>query len=293
MTGGRIPGLALLALLTVLALPGTARGLTVVFSPDRPRPGDVVLVLVKDGPRDLGGELGGAALPFFPVRGGMAALAGIDLEAAPGPIRWRLVRPMASGGRLVVGAGSVALHPRSFETQRLTLPPGQVDLDDEALAQVRTDRAELAAALAASAPERLWREPFQTPIQDGRPTGGFGLRRILNNQPRSPHAGFDWAAPRGTLVLAGNAGRVALVSRHFFAGQLVVLDHGLGLFTLYFHLDEARVAAGEAVGRGQPIGTVGASGRATGPHLHFAVLLGGARVDPMTLLALVLPPDGP
>ncbi len=289
----RAARLTALAILILLGVPRTAVGLTVVFSPDRPRPGDVVLVRVKGAPADLEGEWGGAPLHFFPVRVGVAALAGVDLDAVPGPFAWRLSQPMAKGGRLVVGAGSVKIHPRAFDTQHLTLPPGQVDLDDETLAQVRADRAELDAALAGAAPTRLWRAAFRTPIDGGRPTGGFGLRRIINNQPRSPHAGYDWAAPRGTPVLAANAGRVALVSRHFFAGQLVVLDHGLGLFTLYFHLDEGRVATGDAVTRGQPIGTVGASGRVTGPHLHFAVLLGGARVDPIALLAIEPPPDGP
>jgi len=93
-------------------------------------------------------------------------------------------------------------------------------------------------------------------------------------------------------VLAANAGRVALVAEYFFAGRNVILDHGLGLFTFYFHLIEARVAAGESVEAGQVIGTVGATGRVTGPHLHFGVLLGGARVDPEALLRLV-PPGEP
>jgi murein DD-endopeptidase MepM/ murein hydrolase activator NlpD len=131
------------------------------------------------------------------------------------------------------------------------------------------------------------------PVEGGRATGGFGLRRVINGQRRSPHAGYDWAAPRGTPVVAANAGRVALVAEHFFSGRLVVLDHGLGLFTHYYHLDETRVTAGAPVTRGQPIGTVGATGRATGPHLHLGVTLGGARVDPLALLGLALPPDAP
>jgi murein DD-endopeptidase MepM/ murein hydrolase activator NlpD len=166
-----------------------------------------------------------------------------------------------------------------------------VDLDAETLARVGTERAALKAALADGAPERLWRGPFRTPVEGGRPTGGFGLRRVLNGQPRSPHTGYDWAAPVGTPVLAVNAGRVALVAEHFFAGRNVVLDHGLGLFTFYYHLDETRVGAGEPVAAGQIIGAVGATGRVTVPHLHFAVVLGGARVDPEALLALTPPPE--
>jgi murein DD-endopeptidase MepM/ murein hydrolase activator NlpD len=128
-------------------------------------------------------------------------------------------------------------------------------------------------------------------VEGGRPTGGFGLRRVINGQPRSPHTGYDWAAPVGTPVLAANAGRVALVAEHFFAGRNIVLDHGLGLFTFYYHLDETRVGPGEPVAAGQVIGAVGATGRVTGPHLHFAVVLAGARVDPESLLALTVPPE--
>jgi murein DD-endopeptidase MepM/ murein hydrolase activator NlpD len=261
------------------------------LAPERPRPGDVVLVRVAGGPPGLEGEWNGQPLRFFPVPGGLAALAGVDLDTRPGPLAWRLARPMADGGRLVVGQGTVTVQPRHFETQHLTLPPAQVDLDPATLARVRAEQAELAAVLAASGVERLWTGPFRTPVDGGQPSGGFGLRRVINKQPRSPHTGYDWAAPRGTPVFAANAGRVALAGEHFFAGRLVVLDHGLGLFTLYFHLDETRVTAGERVQGGQPIGTVGATGRVTGPHLHLGVSLGGARVDPMALLALV-PPDG-
>jgi murein DD-endopeptidase MepM/ murein hydrolase activator NlpD len=166
-----------------------------------------------------------------------------------------------------------------------------VDLDAPTLARVETERGELRTALAAGASERLWRGPFRVPVEGGQPTGGFGVRRLINGQPRSPHTGYDWAAPVGTPVVAANAGRTVLVTEHFFAGRNVVVDHGLGLFTLYYHLTETRVEPGESVAAGQVIGTVGATGRVTGPHLHFAVLLNGARVDPEALLRLVPPEE--
>jgi murein DD-endopeptidase MepM/ murein hydrolase activator NlpD len=168
-----------------------------------------------------------------------------------------------------------------------------VDLDAPTLARVETERGHLKAALARGVAERLWRGPFRAPLEGGRPTGGFGLRRVINGQPRSPHTGYDWAAPAGTPVVAVNAGRVALVAEHFFAGRNVVLDHGLGLFTFYYHLAETRVAPDAPVAQGEVIGTVGATGRVTGAHLHFAVTLAGARVDPEALLALEVPAERP
>jgi hypothetical protein len=283
----------LVLFLAGLALPHPVLALSVLLTPEHPRPGDVVLIRVRAAPPDLAGEWNGQPLGFFPSRDGLAALAGVDLDLPVGPVAWRLFRPMAGGGRLVVAAGTVTLHGRRFETQHLTLPPGQVDLDPATLARVEREHGELKTALGETAATRLWRGAFHQPVEGGRATGGFGLRRIINHQPRSPHTGYDWAAPRGTPVLAANAGRVVLVAEHFFAGRSVVLDHGLGLFTLYFHLDEPRVAAGETVAAGQVVGTVGATGRATGAHLHFGVWLAGARVDPMALLGLVPPPDGP
>jgi hypothetical protein len=289
---GRAAAVAAALLLLLLGgLPAFAGGSTVHLRPERPRPGDVVLVHVAGAPPDLEGEWQGRPLRFFPVRDGMAALVGVDLDVEPGRIPWRLTRPGGSTERRVLARGVAALRPRTFETQRLTLPPHQVDLDPATLTRVRAEQAELTAALAGGAAERLWRGGFVVPVEGGQPAGGFGLRRVINGQRRAPHAGYDWAAPPGTPVLAANAGRVALVADHFFAGRLVLLDHGLGLFTHYYHLDAVRVSAGEAVARGQPIGSVGATGRVTGPHLHFGVSLEGARVDPLTLLGLTLPPD--
>lgn len=296
MKGGAVVRTLLGLPLIFAGLPGSAAAasnpaLHVTITPTSPQPGDVVLIHVRGAPLAVGGEWGGRPLAFFPLRDGMAALVGVDLETPPGPLVWQLTRPAGDGGREVVRTGSLQVRTRTFATQRLTLPPGQVDLDAATLARVRVERAALEAALAESAGERLWRGGFRPPVEGGRPTGGFGLRRIINGQPRSPHAGYDWAAPVGTPVVAANAGRVSLVAEHFFAGRLVVLDHGLGLFTLYLHLDDTRVSPGERVGSGQPIGTVGATGRVTGPHLHFGVTLGAARVDPEALLSVKLPPE--
>ena len=117
-------------------------------------------------------------------------------------------------------------------------------------------------------------------------SGSFGKRRIFNNQPRSPHSGEDFSAPTGTPVLATARGRVALAKDLFFLGKTVILDHGFGVYSFYGHLSSLGVEPGTNVQSGTAIGKVGATGRVTGPHLHWGVRLGNARVNPMELLAL-------
>jgi murein DD-endopeptidase MepM/ murein hydrolase activator NlpD len=263
----------------------------VSITPPSPQPGAVLLVQLTGVPPDVRAEWDGRPLALFPAGSGWAGLVGIDLEVRPGPVGWRVTRPSSAKNGGALAAGVVTVRARTFPTQPLTLPKAMVDLDAATLARVEAERQELKAALADGSPERLWRGPFRVPVEGGQPTGGFGLRRLINGQPRSPHTGYDWAAPSGTPVLAANAGRAVLVTEHFFAGRNVVVDHGQGLFTFYYHLTEARVTAGDPVAAGQVIGTVGATGRVTGPHLHFGVLLAGARVDPEALLRLVPPEE--
>ena len=122
---------------------------------------------------------------------------------------------------------------------------------------------------------------------DGSPrAAGFGLKRIINDEPRAPHTGADFSAPAGAPVLAVNAGTVVLAEEHFFAGNSLVLDHGEGLFTMYFHLQESVVRPGQRVRAGEMLGRVGSTGRATGPHLHWGARLFGARIDPEELLRI-------
>jgi murein DD-endopeptidase MepM/ murein hydrolase activator NlpD len=172
--------------------------------------------------------------------------------------------------------------------QRLTLPRGMVDLDPETERRAVSESDRLQTLYRTVSPLRLWSGRFTRPVAGTEPGTGFGSRRIINGQPRLPHSGLDFVAPLGTPVVAANAGRVALVGEYFFPGRFVAIDHGLGLYTLYFHLETVTVGEGDRVDRGQPLGTVGATGRATGPHLHLAAQVGSARVDPASLLGLGL-----
>jgi hypothetical protein len=270
------------------ALPAAAaERLQVTWHPPRPQPGDVAWVHVRgagDG-ATIEGSLGDRPLAFFPYAGGQAAVVGIDLEVKPGPRPWRLAvveqrrAPRTLSGRLT-------LRARDFPVQRLTLPSAMVDLDPETTRRAVAEGERLRTLYRTITPERLWRGGFVRPVAGTTPGTGFGARRIINDKPRAPHSGIDFAVERGTTVVAVNSGRVALVADYFFPGRLVIVDHGLGLYTLYFHLDSVTVGDGDPVDRGQPLGTVGATGRATGPHLHFGAQVGVARVDPAALLSL-------
>lgn len=261
--------------------------LTVTWSPSRLRVGDVAWVLVRPVPPEarMEGSVGDRSLAFFPYGDGQAALVGFDLESRPGAQLWRIA--VLEGDRPPrVARGRLTLLDRRFAVQRLTLPPRLVDLDAETERRVVAETEMLKTLYRMVTPERLWRGRFVRPVAGTEPGTGFGARRVINGKPRAPHTGLDYAAPAGTPVVAANDGRVALVADYFFPGRLVVLDHGLGLYTLYFHLQDVAVEDGERVTRGQPIGSVGATGRATGPHLHFGAHVGAARVDPATLLDL-------
>jgi murein DD-endopeptidase MepM/ murein hydrolase activator NlpD len=170
-----------------------------------------------------------------------------------------------------------------YPVQELTLPESQVDLSAEDLARVQRESREI-GRLWGRAGERRFTLPLHPPL-DPLPEGGrFGSRRVINGQPRSPHSGADYSAPAGQAVLAAADGVVALADEHFFAGRSVFLDHGDGLISMYFHLSAIEVEEGEMVGRGQVVGRVGSSGRATGPHLHFGLRWHRARIDPALLL---------
>ena len=176
----------------------------------------------------------------------------------------------------------VASYP--YDVQRLEIADdSRVNLSAENLERVGRENARI-GALWSRENQAMFTLPLAPPLAELPPGGRFGARRIINDQPKSPHTGVDYSADQGEPVLAVAAGRVVLAEEHFFAGNSVFVDHGGGLVSMSFHLSEIAVESGELVERGQRLGAVGATGRATGPHLHFGLRWHGARVDPALLL---------
>lgn len=247
--------------------------------------GQVLLVnlAIKGQPTDITGRFLGRRVPFFRDASGSVGLLGIDMQDAPGTHELSIDVTDAQGARRL--SYNVLVIKERYPVQHLTLPKDKVDLDDESLVRVKAEQEQVNTTLAEMSPERFWEGGFIEPVH-GTVSGAFGRVRVINGQARSPHNGEDIAAPLGADVLAMNDGVARLTVDHFFSGKGVFVDHGLGLYSMYFHLSDIAVQNGERVTRGQVIGKVGASGRATGPHLHWGVRLNGARVNPYALLTL-------
>lgn len=252
--------------------------------------GEAILVQVKGSPESLQevkAEFLGTRVSLVQSGDLWLALLGVDMDRTAGDYQLDL-RLKTTDGQEKTAQLTVAVVPRDYGVERLSLPPDKVELSAEALARVQADQQALARAWSTPSPERYWTGIFLRPVP-GEVKGFFGQRRIINDQPKSPHSGQDLRAKLGEPVQASNAGRVVLVRDCFFSGNSVVLDHGLGLYSMYFHLSEVKVKEGELVQKGQVIGLAGMTGRATGPHLHWGFRLLGARVDPEAILALPLP----
>jgi murein DD-endopeptidase MepM/ murein hydrolase activator NlpD len=251
------------------------------------RQGEVlaVRVAVSGHPTEITGRFLDRRIPFFRESSGYLGLLGIDIQDAPGTHELTVdIRSPEGPQRL---SYNVLVLKGKYPVQHLTLPKDQVDLDEDSLIRVKAEQEKVKAVLDLVSPERFWGGKFIEPLH-GPPSGAFGRMRVINGQPRSPHNGEDIAAPLGAEVVAMNDGIARLTVDHFFSGKGVFLDHGLGLYSMYFHLSEVTVEDGQHVKQGQVVGRVGASGRATGPHLHWGVRLNGARVNPYALLKLPL-----
>lgn len=210
-----------------------------------------------------------------------AVLLGVDLETPPGTHRITGTLITAQGPRTF--SHEVVVHTREFPEQRLRVSREMVSPDADLLPRIGRERRAARAALERVSPVRHWEEPFTRPIQ-GSVSSTFGLRRFFNDQPRAPHRGVDLRGAEGTPVRAFSNGKVVLTGDHYFAGRSIYIDHGLGVVTQYIHLSEILVREGETVVAGQAIGKVGATGRVTGPHLHFGLSVLGMWVDPLPLL---------
>lgn len=204
------------------------------------------------------------------------AVVGIALAAVPGP--QSITVTLADGGSTPL---EFTVSDKAYETQRLTVTDTRkVEPNEEDMKRINAERVEMDQALAhwnsALITESLH---LDLPVA-GRLSSSFGLRRFFNEQPRAPHSGLDIAAPVGAPIKAPAAGRVILSGDFFFNGNGLFIDHGQGLVTMYGHMSRIDVKEGDEVQRGQLLGAVGMTGRATGPHLHWGVSLNDVRVNP-------------
>ena len=246
--------------------------------------GDIVAIKIPGvGLTAVEGRMGKATVPFYwRPNGYYTALVGADLEAKPGVVTL-MVKGTTSSGTERNSQVTLRIKPKSFKRESFSVAAEFDQLSPETLERIRSDQQEFSRTFMSSAPEPLWEGAFVLPLSS-EVTSPFGYRRIINGTPRAPHFGVDLKAALGTSVVAANHGRVALVGDFFFSGHSVVLDHGGGLHTVYFHLAEYKVETGAPVRKGDVIGLSGMTGRVTGPHLHWGARINGARVDPFELL---------
>jgi murein DD-endopeptidase MepM/ murein hydrolase activator NlpD len=250
-------------------------------------PGGVVLITVKSPTplASLTGQAFGRPMRFWmdeprEWRGLVAA----DLEAKPGAHSVALVGAGASGAA-VDGKTTLTVVRKQFETRRLKVGGEFVNPPATEAERIASEAKRLASLFTQSTP-RAWRGPFQVPVP-GAATSSFGRLTVLNGSPRGRHQGADFRAASGTPVLAPNAGHVVLADDLYFSGNTVVIDHGLGMFSLLAHLSRLDVTNGREVARGQMLGLSGATGRVTGPHLHWALRLSEFSVDPLSVVAVL------
>jgi murein DD-endopeptidase MepM/ murein hydrolase activator NlpD len=266
--GARAGGAVAIALRARSFQPGEAMLVTV----SAPEPMDRVEVRVIDAPV--------TAARLGPER--WEAIAGIDLDRPPGAY----AVTAAVGEERVTEPFTVTA--RAFPTRTLTVNPDFVTPPRSVAARIEAETRLLAQAYGSGAAERLWAQPFVRPVPQPA-NSRFGTRSVFNGEPRSPHGGTDFLSPAGTPIHAPNDGRVLVARPLYFAGGSVLLDHGAGLFSQMAHMSRIDVKEGQAVRRGEVLGLVGATGRVTGAHLHWAVRAAGARVDALSLLALLGP----
>ena len=241
------------------------------------------------------GEWLGQKLAFFWSQDRQAwfALAGVDVEAPVGTSSLHITATLKGSGGSTPSLSqidlsrSIEIHVAHYRTGALNVSPKFVEPPAEESARIKAEVELKEKVFAASAPAPLWSGDFRAPVH-AAPTDSFGTRRTFNGQLASVHKGMDFRARPGTVVRAGNSGVVVLAQPLYFEGNCVVIDHGLGLYTISMHLSRIDVREGQHVSTGERIGLSGATGRVTGPHLHWAVRWQNAYLDPAKLLQMHL-----
>jgi murein DD-endopeptidase MepM/ murein hydrolase activator NlpD len=270
------------------------QGAELLLSSPESTQGSLLLVELRStkAPKEVKGEWAGKEAPFWRAEAGAKAglsvyraLLGVDLEQTEGKYDFTLTADTESGEKMSCHA-TVAVRAGRFATESLHVEKQFVEPSPEQLQRAQEEQKKLREILGRVTPERLWLGRFRVPL-DGVSTGkNFGKRRILNGQPGSPHGGVDLPAITGTPVHAAQRGRVVLAEELYFSGNTVLVDHGLGIYTFYGHLSEISVKAGDEVEPGALLGKAGATGRVTGPHLHWGLTVNRARVNPLQIVNL-------
>ena len=221
-------------------------------------------------------------VPFVADGASWNALIGIDVDAAVGSDVLRLTSVPVRGAASTWDV-PIAIAPKAVRTRRLRVNPKFVNPPKAMLPRITCETALLNALFEKTSADRLWRSGAVRPVE-GVAVSGFGVRSVLNGEPRGPHTGLDLAAGTGTPVYAPTPGVVVYAREFYYSGNTVILDHGQGLYSTMAHLSAIDVTEGQRVAQAELLGKVGATGRVTGPHLHWAVRLHGARVDPLSLV---------
>lgn len=230
------------------------------------------------------GTFSGEAIPFHTGNGIATALFGVDLNVKPG--KYKVRATVARGGKKIPKDLSITVFDGKYREQSFTVPKEKdaADGDVELGKRIMREAKELSVLWPERTPERQWSGAFAAPAPGKMKN--FGSKRIINGKPRNPHSGADQSGKAGDPIHAINHGTVVFAGNQFFGGNTTVIDHGHGLYSMYMHQSKMDVKPGQAVKKGEKIGEVGMTGRATGAHLHWGLRLLGARVDPAKLLAL-------
>lgn len=247
-----------------------------------------VSVTSKDPIREVSGRFQGRNIDFYPDTDPSAsgisrysAVVGVDYGTPPGKLE--LAIKAAAGEKSLDQNVPILIRSGTFPSETLRVPPRTVRPSAKDKRQIARDRAVLARAYAAKTTKKYWDPPGVLPIKSDI-TSVFGTSRVYNGVKQNVHLGTDLRAPTGTTIVAPYAGRVAVARFLFYTGYTVILDHGYGLFTIYGHMSRMGVKEGQEIAKGASLGLSGATGRVSGPHLHWGVNLHGTKVDPITLV---------
>jgi murein DD-endopeptidase MepM/ murein hydrolase activator NlpD len=253
------------------------------------KPGEVVLLKAQSERRlkSLSVEAFDRVFPAYDEGGGVrwSALIGIDLETKPGRYEIKL-QGIDKNEKEVIVRKLLLIDAKKFPTRALAVDEKFVNPPADEKIRIEEESKRVKAIMASVTREKLWHGAFRVPVP-GEVISTFGKRNIYNNQPRSPHTGTDFRSAVGTPIRAPNAGRIVLAENLYYSGNTLIIDHGYGLYSYLGHLSRFSAKEGDMVKAGDVIGKVGATGRVTGPHLHWSVRLVTTQVDPMSLVSVL------